>query len=157
MRTVLVGDDFAFVDDDDFDLVSQHAWHRAPRKQVVYARTNLPDGRSEYMHRLIMGCPDRQVDHRNGDGLDNRRENLRLATNAQNSANQRPRGGSSRFKGVALCKQTGRWEANIRVNYRQRKLGRFDTEEQAAAAYDAAAAEAFGEYAHLNLVEGQKR
>lgn len=101
-----------------------------------------------YMHTVIMGTP--LVDHRNRDGLDNRKDcNLREATKAQNLMNQGPRGGASQYKGVAYHAKTGKWRARIK----QQALGLHATEEAAARAYDAAAREQFGEFARLNFPE----
>ncbi len=109
------------------------------------------------MHRRILGMGPystdrRDVDHVNGDGLDNRRENLRATTRPQNLANTAGRGGTSSFKGVSFESQTRRWKAQITVDGRHRGLGRYDTEEEAAFAYNAAAFEAWGDHARLNDV-----
>jgi hypothetical protein len=94
-----------------------------------------------------------EVDHINGDGLDNRKSNLRLATRAQNGCNLRPQQGkSSRFKGVAwhVC---GKWRAHISPNRTQIALGLFDDEIDAALAYDMAALAQFGEFARPNFLK----
>jgi hypothetical protein len=103
------------------------------------------------MHKLITGWP--QTDHINHDGLDNRRGNLRPVTTIQNQQNRRPRAiASSKYKGV--CRHRDRkWLARICINGTQYHLGLFVTEEDAALAYNAAALEAFGEYAYLNQIE----
>lgn len=146
----------AIVDDCD-------AWVLGPAWQVRrddhrrYAcRTIRKDGRNVtlLLHRELLaadlkGNEHLGVDHRDGDGLNNRRGNLRLATQPQNNANQRKaRGTSSIFKGVS--KYRGRWQATIKVNYHQRWLGAFDSEIEAARAYDDAAVLAFGEFASIN-------
>lgn len=102
------------------------------------------------MHRLIMGITDPriQVDHRDNDGLNNRRYNLRVASVHQNSMNTRPRKGTSKFKGV--CFQKNKWRATIMHNYKSIGLGSFDSEFEAALAYDKKAKELFGEFARLN-------
>jgi hypothetical protein len=109
-----------------------------------------------YMHRLVIGAgPGDKVDHVNRDGLDNRRINLRLATSSQNSANRiadrRRNGTSSAYKGVSWDKSRQRWTTYITVDGHHRHLGRYATELEAAAAYDAAAEEAWGDFARLNL------
>ncbi len=105
------------------------------------------------MHRLILDAPaDVDTDHRNHDGLDNRRENLRLCTRSENMANQRKRSdGTSKHKGVCWHKDCHKWQAQIGVNRHVINLGYFDSEAEAARAYDAAAHKHFGEFACLNF------
>jgi len=106
------------------------------------------------MHRFIVGCAEGlQVDHIDGNGLNNLRENLRICSNNQNQYNQRPRtNGSSRFKGVSWHKNEKVWQATIKFNGRQTWLGQFNSEERAAMAYNEAARRMFGEFALLNIV-----
>jgi hypothetical protein len=109
-----------------------------------------------YMHRLIAGAgPRESVDHRNGDGLDNRRNNLRIATQSQNGAN-RPKDRhtspvTSQYKGVYWDKSRGKWMAVIHYDGRSRSLGRFEDELVAATTYDKEAIRVWGEFARLNL------
>lgn len=145
------------LDVDDVPLVEHLRWFawRTPASRTWYARANLLGGRqagSILMHRLLI--PEAiEVDHRNGDGLDNRRGNLRPATHQQNSTNQRPQQGrASRFKGVSRNTARGPrpWRAYIKRDGRQIGLGTHHTEEAAARAYDAAAVELFGDFAATN-------
>jgi hypothetical protein len=109
-----------------------------------------------YLHREIMNAPKRQiVDHKNGDSLDNRRANLRLATRSQNMCNRRKTKSktSSRFMGVSFHKQKGKWAAYINLHNKRIWLGRFKTEIEAAKAYDEAAKKYHGEFARLNFAE----
>jgi hypothetical protein len=96
-----------------------------------------------------------EVDHINGEGLDNRRENLRLATHAQNLKNLKvPKNSTTGFKGVSFRKDKRKYEAYIKYDNNPRKrLGYFKTAKEAAEAYNDAAAEFHGEYARLNVVE----
>ena len=102
------------------------------------------------MHRVLLPLPHGwTVDHRNGNGLDNRKDNLRPATVALNNQNQKPRNTSSPYKGVA--KAQGKWRAAISVGGQFYYLGNHETQEAAARAYDAKAVELLGEYARLNF------
>ena len=154
---VPVGDLRALVDAPDLALVSGHTWRPLRgHNGKVYAYANRNG--LIYMHRLILGTPPgMETDHRNGDGLDNRRANLRVATPSQNSANMgkpaRPdrSAHTSRFKGVSWDRTRQKWLAKICLNGLHRNLGRYESESDAAHAYDRAAIEAWGEFASVNL------
>lgn len=104
------------------------------------------------LHRVILDAlPGQEVDHINGDGLDNRRCNLRLVHQQQNQMNRRAQRGSSRFKGVSWHSSHRKWRAQIRHNGSKLWLGAFGSEDDAARAYDAAALELFGPYARVNF------
>jgi hypothetical protein len=153
-RTIAVGRDglVAVVDEEDYPLVSEYVWYVERRSRSTYARRKwTEDGRvrSQYMHNFILGMLG--VDHRNHDGLDNRRANLRPANQSQNIGNQRAQSGSSRFKGVHWFKRDQKWRACIKVGRRGRHIGYFASEEDAARAYDAVALKEFGEFAFLNF------
>lgn len=133
----------------DAELVESRRWSVSESNSVsglFYARTTSKQARTS-MHVLLMGRP--MIDHINHNGLDNRRSNLRPATKSQNSANsiRRVFGKSSTFRGVGWREHAGKWVARIA----KRHLGYFETETDAARAYDAAAREAFGEFASLNF------
>ncbi|MBN2312335.1 MAG: HNH endonuclease [Sedimentisphaerales bacterium] len=107
-----------------------------------------------YMHRLIMNPPSKmQVDHIDGDGLNNQRANLRICTQAENARNRRKhnRRQSSKFKGVCFDKRDDRWRAYIKKSGKRYYLGYFDSEVKAASAYDVAARKHFKQYACTNL------
>ena len=110
-----------------------------------------------YMHHQIMGKrPGEQIDHKDGNGLNNQRDNLRRCTQGQNFANRRrlPKSRAGKFRGVyqdGPHASRGQWWAQIKVDGRSRRLGTFLSPEDAARAYDAAALEAWGEFASLNF------
>jgi hypothetical protein len=115
------------------------------------------DGKYILAHRAIWaietGCwPDSVIDHINHDKSDNKWSNLRAASISQNSANRSTGWGISKFLGVTKRKDTGRWTAQIKVNGTHKSLGTFDTEEEAAFAYNVAAADTHGKYASLNKI-----
>lgn len=104
------------------------------------------------LHREIMGNPEgMHVDHTNGDKMDNRKYNLRVCSAKENIRNSKAQEGTSGYKGVHYDKSRGRWSASIKVDRKSIFLGRYDSENQAAEAYDEAAKEYFGEYARLNF------
>lgn len=99
--------------------------------------------------------PKADIDHINGNPLDNRLTNLRHATRSENMANSRPaRGKSSKYLGVSFEKSRGKWAAELTRHYKKHRLGRFDSEVEAAKAYDDAAKHLHGDYAHLNFPTG---
>ena len=140
---------FAIIDEEDFEEVSRHKWHIAGADRN-YA---LSTSKRLRMHRLIVkASPGEIVDHANCDGLDNRRENLRITTHALNIANQRPiRGGVSRYKGVSKLRSDESWYAYITKDKKRTHLGSYNSEEEAAMAYDRAAVVLFGEFSRLNF------
>lgn len=143
----------ALVDDADVDLLLRTSWYAIPGSYTWYAARGVRrhDGRwtTQLMHKVLTGWP--RTDHINGQGLDNRRANLRPATTAENVSNMRKHRGSSRFKGVCWSRREQRWRATIELDGRQAYLGVFREEEAAAQAYDAAARNHFGQFAALNF------
>jgi len=143
----------AVVDDDEFEELAKYKWyalsrvhtHYAVRKQRAEARQIMVS-----MHRVVLDAKHWQhIDHVNGNGLDNRRANLRICTRSQNSANCYWHNGKRLLtRGIRF--KSGRWEAYIRRQGKILYLGRFTFKEQAAKAYDRAAIESFGEFARLN-------
>jgi hypothetical protein len=107
------------------------------------------------MHHYVFGAIG--LDHVNGDKLDNRKENLRRATQQENLRNKAKTESktSSKYKGVSWHSTANRWRAYIVVDYKQIYLGLFDSEEDAAVAYNVKASELFGEFARLNIVDAE--
>ncbi len=155
----------AWVDERDYLLVSSYSWHAQEKRSTFYAATRVahpasPGRTTLRMHRLILGLEfgdGRLIDHIDGNGLNNQRSNLRIATNSQNQMNRgSQRGSSSRFAGVSFHKQSGRWQARITCDARLQHLGLHKTEEEAALAYNQAALAVHGEFARLNTI-GENR
>lgn len=148
---------YAYVDDQDYERVMAHRWHLRRHGRTWYAARYLtrPDGRQSHqaMHRFVLGVtdPDEVVDHINFNGLDNRRDNLRVVDRQQSACHRRkPCQNTTGFKGVSL--HHGKYvRAQICANGENLHLGYFNTLEEAAAAYDEAARELHGEYAQLNF------
>jgi hypothetical protein len=151
---------FALIDALDLSVIAPYRWYVWERvtkrgcKKGPYAIAHVrkPDGRMTIlaMHTLLTGFA--RTDHKDGNGLNNQRSNLRAATNSQNAANRdKMRTGTSGYKGVTFDRQTGRWKAQVTVDGRNRHLGRYDTAEEAARAYDRVALEAFGSFARINF------
>lgn len=141
------------IDDEDWEAVSKNSWSLQKQwradKWMYYASRR--DGVKRIkMHRFITNAPPtKQVDHINGNGLDNRRANLRLCDNRQNCQNRHNALGISQYKGVGY--HYGKWRARIGVNGKRIHLGAYLTETEAALAYDAAARKYFGEFARCNF------
>lgn len=143
----------AKVDREDFERVTRLRWYAWRSAGLVYARSTRD---KLAMHRFVLGdIPSGMVvDHINGDGLDNRRSNLRICTQRENSRN---RGAKRGFRGVSWKADIGRWRARIMVDRREISLGAFDTQESAAAAYNEAAIEHYGAFARLNIIPIESR
>lgn len=148
---------FAAIDRADADIVGRYNWCALKAKNTWYAVRKRPRGEEgtthELMHQAIMPPePGFLTDHWDGNGLDNRRANLRYAVYGQNAANsRRPATNTSGFKGAFWNRQRNCWFASITVDGRTKYLGRFASAEAAARAYDAKAKEVHGDFARLNF------
>jgi hypothetical protein len=134
----------------DYELASQYKWHYNGK----YAIQKI-EGKTTYLHRLILNAPKgKEVDHINGDGLDNTRLNLRLCTRQENCHNIGPaKNNTSGAWGVYWDKARQKWAVEIRVNNKKRYLGRFASKEEAAKVYAEAALELRGEFSRFNVIQ----
>ena len=149
----------AIIDEEDLEFTSNHTW----RLCAGYATTSIPyineDGVKKYktstMHRMLNKTPEGMMtDHKNGNKLDNRRENLRTVTPKQNQMNKKTsKTSTSGLKGIGWCKQTKRWRVSLSVDGKFKNLGRFHCIGKAIKTYNEAANKYHGEYARLNKQE----
>ena len=148
----------AIVDDEDYEWLSKYKWCARREDGDHWYAIRKSAGKHLRMHREILKCPETlHVDHKNGDGLDNRRSNLRTCSNKQNGANRKKNRGqsSSKFKGVHRKRNKNGWYAQIFVDGKQKSLGVFETERDAALAYNEAAIFSYGEFARVNVISVQ--
>lgn len=139
----------AIIDSSMIPLVDQFNWWPKKDKRATYARTKkIHNGKTIYLHRLIMDAPDHlEVDHINSNPLDNRKENLRLATHKENMRNSRINENSTTgLKGVMKIKNYNKWVAHISINNKKVYLGIFDSANDAAVAYTEASNKFHGEF-----------
>lgn len=149
---------FTLVDDADFDIFGTKKWYAHKSRNTFYAcrheRIGFRKRKMIMLHREILGLKDSLIhcDHKDGNGLNNLRENLRPCSKHENSKNRiKNKNNTTGFKGVYLDKKTGRYRASIRVNNRNINYGFFKFPELAARAYDEAAKVHFGAFAKLNF------
>lgn len=157
------GEKEILIDDEDYDKVSKYNWHLGKNRKNIYVIRNKRDKDKrivESLHRYLMGHPENKiVDHINGNTLDNRKENLRICTNTENTRNKdRYKNNKIGYKGVLIHKEKKNGIeyqyiiAEIRVNKKKINLGHFKTKELAALAYNQAAIKYFGEFARINKI-----
>jgi len=146
-----------FVDYHNKNIVDKHIWNisyivnKHSKFQKPYICTSI-QGKTIYLHRILMGCPKyKTVDHINGNTLDNREENLRICTHQENHFNRAANSnGSSKYKGVCWNKASRKWQAQIKKDKVNHTIGQYAKEEDAAKAYNEKARAFFGKYAYLN-------
>jgi hypothetical protein len=136
------------ISDESYNEVTKYKWYL----NRGYANTKFK-GKNIKLQRLLTKCsPNLQVDHIDGDKSNYQLDNLRCVTISQNQANQKIRGkGSSKYKGVIWLGRIQKWVAQIQFQYKRTHIGVFNSEKEAALAYDKKAKELFGEFAKLNL------
>ncbi len=155
---VLTQGKFAQVDDEDFEFLNQWKWYALKSKNTFYAVRNIgiePNRTAVRMHNVIL--KNIGIDHIDHDGLNNQRLNLRHCTGSENQMNRNLKSGlagtyTSSYKGVSWHKAANKWYASIRYDGRQRSLGVYVNEIEAAIAYNKEASQRFGEFAFLNVI-----
>lgn len=144
----------AIIDTEDYERVKDYKWHFNHKTQTVGG--SLPNSNSKiYISRLIMNVTDPQteVDHKNHDKLDNRKQNLRICSRSQNQKNQRIlKSNTSGYKGVSWCPKSNKWVSKISVNNKTVHLGLFTDKKQAAHAYNRASKKYHGEFGLINTL-----
>jgi hypothetical protein len=149
-------DTFAIVDDADFEHLNQWKWHAERHKKTIYARrcnAKSESPRRLSMHREVLGAPvGIGIDHKDGNGLNNQRSNLRPATDAENNRNRAiQRNNTSGYVGVVWHKGHNRWRAKIKVDGKNIHITENADIMKAVRARDTAAIKYFGEFAKLNF------
>jgi hypothetical protein len=144
----------ALVSNQDYWLVAPHKWCASNQHDCWYAVTNVTSGNGKRyaitMHRLLAGFPPFDLDHKNRNGLDNRRRNLRPASCSENLANTRAhRNNTSGYKCVWWSEWARKWQVGIRAHGKRYHVGYFLTAKAAHAAYSKAAEKYFGEFARI--------
>ncbi len=148
----------AIVDDEDYEWLNQWKWQvRISKSGIYYAQRGKRRGKTIYrvsMHREILKLVDPAIitDHKDGNGLNNQRSNLRIATKSQNAANRTKKKGASKYLGVSKLSTGSLWQARIRKDYKWYSKS-FKTEIEAALAYNVMALGLHGEFAKLNIIE----
>lgn len=140
------------INHEDYEKIKTYKWHyRDTGYAVCYSKGSITSRKQIRMHRLLTDCPEgKEVDHIDGDRLNNCRENLRTCTRSQNMMNKgKPEKGSSRFKGVSWHIRAGKWRARIKLNGAEIYLGIFKREEDAYNAYKKACHEYHKEFANV--------
>jgi hypothetical protein len=125
------------IDDADYDLIKNYSWHIKKARKTDYVKANA-GCKTVYLHRLIMGLNGPMVDHKNRNGLDCRRDNLRHITKSGNQRNSKYKKKSNLPTGVNLERKTGKFYSRIKINNKSKYIGTFDNAEDAGYAYEAA-------------------
>lgn len=146
---------FALVSIQDYEAVSKHKWSLHPGDRVgkLFYASRSENGKVIKLHREIMNAQKGEfVDHIDGNGLNNVRENLRLVSHKENMANQRKRAGKSKYRGVYFNKSHGKWRAQIQIEGKRTYLGSFASEIEAAKAFNDACLKFYNGKGELNNV-----
>lgn len=155
MKKMIVNEHEIIFDSEDAHLIEGHSWAVTKNRNIFYARNG-----KQYMHRIVMNAKRGSIiDHINGNGLDNRKSNLRLASHQMNKANSTAKNSTSSFIGVSFKKErvSKPYRAMAKDNGKVKHLGYFRTEEEAARAYDTFVRTKYGEMAICNFKETESQ
>jgi hypothetical protein len=156
----------ALVDDEDFKYLNQWKWHTSTKNNITYYAKRTVSNRTYHLHRVILGITDPKifVDHKDHNGLNNQRSNLRICTNTENMRNRSSaKNSASKYLGVSIKRRKNknstyiRWRACISANGNKRHIGQFETQEEAALAYNKEAIKYHGEFANVNIINSPKK
>lgn len=143
---------FAQVDDEDYDYLMQWKWCATKSGKTFYAQRTNEKRQSVLMHREILSTPkDMLTDHKDHNGLNNQKINLRICNHLENQYNKSSVG-VSKYLGVTYEADRKKWRASIAINGKNTKVGRFNTEIEAAKAYNEAALKHRGSFSNLNTI-----
>lgn len=146
------GQQVCLVDEEDFEHLSKFKWHLLQNSKTFYANTII-DGKTVKMHRLIMNAKTGEfIDHRDHNGINNCRSNLRICTRSQNSMNGTRSTNRHGYKGIYYKKSHRRFVATVKVNGKTKYFGGYKTAREAAISYNENAVKYYGEFASLNKV-----
>ena len=156
IKLYLTNGGFTLIDKKDWGRVSKYKWCKYQHHNTIYVRNTDRKNGKIFLHRFIINAQDNDVvDHINGNGLDNRKCNLRICTNQQNIFNSCAHKDSfySDYKGISYDRSRKKWVAQLTFNYKRVLSRRFNNEIEAAKAYNIAAIKYFGKYAYLNIIK----
>ena len=150
----LTGGKVAIVDDEDFEELNRYKWHYCEGYAI---RADYSGGKRQVirMHRVVTSAPPNfLVDHINGEGIDNRRSNLRLCTHGENQMNRdRPKSSTSGYSGVNYHRASGKWQCRVQSNGKRHDLGLFDNKHDAARMYNFWCVDLHGKFARPNKIK----
>jgi hypothetical protein len=157
MELSLTQGQVAYIDDEDYERCKNNKWHAFLSATGRFYAARTVHDRKQYLHHFLLGYLNGlEIDHIDGNPLNNRKANLRFVTHQQNHMNRLPRRNTtSKYKGVHFHKKSNRWRAAIKKDGKYIEIGTFKKEDDAARCYDLVAKKLFGEFCRLNFLLSQ--